>query len=63
MPALVTDEMLAAFSVSGPLEHLAEPLRQRYAGLLDRITLYRPFVPGEADDAWRHLASELQVQM
>jgi probable F420-dependent oxidoreductase len=60
MPALVTDDMLAAFSVSGPLERLAEPLRQRYAGLLDRVTLYRPFVPGEADDAWRRLATDLR---
>jgi probable F420-dependent oxidoreductase len=61
MPAQVSDEMLATFSVSGPLAELAAPLRERYAGLLDRITLYRPFVPGEADEAWQRLARELQA--
>jgi len=59
MPALVTDDMLDAFALSGPLAELAQPLRERYSGLLDRITLYRSFVAGEADDEWRQLSKSL----
>lgn len=59
MPALVSDAMLEAFAVSGPLGQLAGPLRARYAGLLDRVTLYRPYAPGDDDDEWRTLAQAL----
>jgi len=60
MPGLVTDEMLAAFALSGPLGELAGPLRERYAGLLDRVTLYRPYTPGPDDADWRRLAQALR---
>ena len=67
MPALITDEMLHTFAVAAPsqtpfrgLAALAAPLKERYAGLLDRITLYRPFAPGEDDAGWRALAAEMQ---
>ena len=46
MPAVVTDEMLAEFAVEAPPEGLAAALQARYAGLLDRLALYRPFGPG-----------------
>ncbi|MCC7358057.1 MAG: TIGR03617 family F420-dependent LLM class oxidoreductase [Anaerolineales bacterium] len=59
MPALVSDAMLEAFAVSGPLAKLAEPLRARYAGLLDRVTLYRPYAPGDDEAGWRTLAQTL----
>lgn len=49
MPALITDEMLAEVAVVAPLPGLATALRERYNGLLDRVTLYRPF---EAGPAW-----------
>lgn len=58
MTALIGDEMLEVFAVSAPLGELAAPLKERYAGLLDRIALYRPFAPGENDDGWRALARE-----
>jgi probable F420-dependent oxidoreductase len=48
MPALITDEMLAEFAVAAPPASLAGALRERYAGLLDRVTVYRPF-GGEAE--------------
>lgn len=47
MPALISDEMLAEFAVAAPPAELAARLRERYAGLLDRVTLYREFKPGE----------------
>jgi probable F420-dependent oxidoreductase len=58
MPALIDDEMLETFAVSAPLAKLAAPLRERYAGLLDRVALYRPFDEREPE-AWRRLATEV----
>lgn len=41
MSALISDEMLATFAVSGTLEQIGQQLRERYAGgLLDRTSLY-----------------------
>lgn len=61
MPGLVSDAMLDEFALAAPLGDLAAPLRARYAGLLDRVTLYRPFTPGTEDSAWRKLAGDLQA--
>lgn len=61
MPALITDEMLNTFAVTAPLAELAAPLKERYAGLLDRITLYSPFIPDQNDARWSELASQLQT--
>lgn len=57
LPAQVSDEMLAEFAVvlpSGGAE-LADRLRERYTGLVDRLSLYTPFIPGRQDDFWRRL--------
>jgi hypothetical protein len=35
-------------------------LRQRFDGLLDRVGLYIPFVPGQMDGFWRKLAADLR---
>ena len=58
MPGLVTDEMVDTFAVSAPLAKLAGPLRDRYAGLLDRVGLYRPFVVEEQEE-WAKLARDM----
>jgi len=42
MAELITDEMLAAFAVEAPLDGLADALRGRYTGLLDRLAPYFP---------------------
>ncbi|MGH7319475.1 MAG: TIGR03617 family F420-dependent LLM class oxidoreductase [Candidatus Rokuibacteriota bacterium] len=42
MAALVTDEMMTAFAVEAPLDGLAEALRARYTGILDRLAPYLP---------------------
>ena len=55
MPGLITDDMLAEFAVAAPLPSLAGALRERYTGLLDRVTLYRPFEPGAE---WEALAAK-----
>jgi hypothetical protein len=40
MAALITDEMLAVFTVEAPLDGLRVALDERYGGLLDRIAPY-----------------------
>lgn len=52
MPRLITDEMLRAFCVEADPDDLGTALRERYRGLLDRVTVYSPFVPGERDAFW-----------
>jgi probable F420-dependent oxidoreductase len=48
MARLITDEMLDAVAVSGTYETLGKKLRDRYAGLLDRVSLYQPYdLPGD----------------
>jgi probable F420-dependent oxidoreductase len=60
MPALVTPEMEATFAVEADPADVGRALRTRYDGLLDRIGLYMPFVPGQMDDFWRKLAADLR---
>jgi len=53
MPALITDEMLAAFAVEAAPDEIGAALSKRYEGLIDRVALYLPFVPGERDEFWQ----------
>ena len=59
MPTLVSDAMLEAFAVEAAPDELAAALRARYDGLLDRINLYLPFVPGQRDAFWRGMTQAL----
>jgi probable F420-dependent oxidoreductase len=59
MTALVTPEMEAAFAIEADPADVGQALRERYDGLLDRVGLYLPFVPGQMDDFWRKLAADL----
>jgi probable F420-dependent oxidoreductase len=43
MSALISDEMLSTIAVTGTWDTIGPQLRQRYAGLLDRIALYTPY--------------------
>ena len=43
MRRLITDEMLDTIAVSGTYESIGRKLHERYAGLVDRITLYQPY--------------------
>ena len=55
MPALISDEMLETFAVVADAGDLPYNLFERYAGLVDRLNLYIPFVPGEKDIFWSGL--------
>lgn len=62
MPALVNDEMLAAFLTEADTpDALAAALKERYASLADRLTLYLPFRPGQNDAWWRALVSAFRA--
>jgi Luciferase-like monooxygenase len=52
MPNLVTDEMLSAFTVEAAPDEIGPALRERYEGLIDRVALYAPFVPGQRAEFW-----------
>lgn len=55
MPALIDQQMLETFAVVASPAELPDALSDRYSGLVDRLGLYLPFVPGERDGFWRHL--------
>lgn len=60
MPMLITDEMLEQFVTfaDSPAE-LPAALKKRYEGIVDRITVYTPFVPGEKDEFWREMVKSV----
>jgi alkanesulfonate monooxygenase SsuD/methylene tetrahydromethanopterin reductase-like flavin-dependent oxidoreductase (luciferase family) len=62
MPALITDEMLHAFAVEAAPDEVGPALKERYEGLIDRVALYLPFVPGERDVFWRTVVESARAQ-
>jgi probable F420-dependent oxidoreductase len=62
MPRLITDEMLETFVIVGSRDDIADKLHAKYDGLLDRVGLYRPFVPGIEDEQWRWLVERMERQ-
>jgi probable F420-dependent oxidoreductase len=55
MPEIISDDMLAVLTTIAPREDLAATLKQRYHGIADRLTLYKPYMPGERDSFWKGL--------
>jgi probable F420-dependent oxidoreductase len=53
MPALITQEMLDTFAVRGTWEELPARVLRRYGGLLDRVSYYFSFLPGQDQSGWR----------
>ena len=60
MALLISDEMLDAIAISGTYEDIGSKLRQRYAGLLDRVALYQPYESAPDPTRLAALARELQ---
>ena len=61
MPALINDEMLHAFAVEAAPDEVGPALEERYEGLIDRVALYLPFVPGERDRFWRTVVESVHT--
>lgn len=53
MSELITDEMLYTFAIEAAPDEVGSAVKERYEGLIDRVALYLPFVPGEKDEFWR----------
>jgi probable F420-dependent oxidoreductase len=60
---LIDDEMLDAFAVVCEPNELPGMLVKRYAGLVDRLALYLPYIPGQRDEAWSELLSGIHAQL
>jgi len=58
----ITQEMLEAFAVVCEPEELGPALLERYQGLVDRLALYLPYVPGQRDPVWSSLVRSLQAK-
>lgn len=52
MYELISDELLDKVAVVAPYEDLAQAVQERYAGLLDRIGYYMPYVAGSQAELW-----------
>jgi probable F420-dependent oxidoreductase len=55
MAAEITDDMLDAYTVTGTFDDIADRIKNRYDGLLDRFAFYFPYERGKDDDAWRSI--------
>jgi len=49
----ITDEMLEVFAVTGRHDEIADKVKAKYAGILDRVAFYLPYRPGSDDERWR----------
>lgn len=52
MADLITDEMVDTYAVTGSYGTIARRIQERYAGLLDRVSLYQPYQPNLGDPRW-----------
>ncbi len=52
MADLITDEMVDTYAVTGSYETIARRIQERYAGLLDHVSLYQPYQPNLGDPRW-----------
>jgi hypothetical protein len=50
--------MLDTYSVSGKWDDIADKVKARYDGLLDRVAFYMPYKAGADEDAWRRLCKQ-----
>lgn len=61
MAALISDEMVDAFAVTGTGDTVAALLKARYAGLIDRLSLYQPQRSGIDDPAISRVVQAFNV--
>jgi probable F420-dependent oxidoreductase len=62
MGGRITQEMLKAFAVVCEPEELGSALIERYQGLVDRLALYLPYVPGQRDPVWSSLVRSVRAR-
>ena len=52
MPSLINDNILDVMAVRGTWAELPGIIQGKYGRLLDRVSYYLPFVPGEHEAGW-----------
>ena len=52
----ITDEMIEVYATTGTYDEIAEKVKKRYEGYLDRVSFYFPFTTGDKEH-WRKLIS------
>lgn len=62
MPGLITDDMIDAFAIVAPPDKVGEAALARYMGLVDRITFYVPYQPGQFDELWEPVLAAFSTQ-
>jgi probable F420-dependent oxidoreductase len=53
MPNMINDDILSTLAVTGTWAELPHIIQSKYGNLLDRVSYYLPFVPGERDAQWQ----------
>jgi len=54
MPNLITDEILDTLAIRDTWANIPKKILERYDGnLLDRVSYYFPFMPGDNDEGWK----------
>lgn len=53
MSSLISEEVLSTFALRGAWPELPGLVREKYEGLLDRVSYYFPAIPGRRDEQWR----------
>ena len=53
MPGMVSDNMMDTLAISGSWRELPGKIMAKYGGLLDRVSYYLPYVPGENEEGWQ----------
>jgi probable F420-dependent oxidoreductase len=60
MGDMITDDMLKEFAVIGARDQIGDLLKRKYEGVLDRISLYLPYMPGAQDDWWADVVAKVK---
>ena len=58
MAELIDDEVVDTFAVVGPLRQLAEAVRQRFDGVVDRFCFYTPYATDP--DEWAEVIKDFK---
>lgn len=58
-PKLISDDILAEFSVRGSFEEVAERMRAKYEGVVDRVGFYLPVIGGANEKKWEAVVQSL----
>jgi probable F420-dependent oxidoreductase len=56
----ISDDMLNTIGIIAAPDEVGHAVKERYEGLLDRVGLYLPFIPGQRDDFWKKTIAAFQ---